>query len=268
MKCSQIDFIIDKTHPSPNYNERKDGVFYLVLHYTAANLKSSLNQLTNPSAQVSAHYLVPETPIEGENKIFQLVDESKRAWHAGVSTWQKRSGLNDSSIGIEIVNLGYKEENRRRQYYPFTDYQIDCVIALSKQIVERYQLHPTCIVAHGDIAPGRKVDPGPLFPWKKLYEAGIGAWYDEHTLDLKAHQTPDISLLQKNLRTYGYPIELTGKLDMQTKNVICAFQMHFRPSNYSGEPDAETLAILENLLHKYFPEMKNSSVTNTATAPT
>jgi len=224
----------------------------LVLHYTALNFETSLKVLTDPKREVSAHYLIPETDIDGQRKIFQLVQEKERAWHAGVSNWKNRSGLNDTSIGIEIVNLGYTDKDGKRTWYPFTDYQIESVIEISKIIIERYQIQATNIIGHSDIAPGRKLDPGPLFPWKKLYENDIGAWYDEKSLEIKPNAKIDLQKLQKNLRTFGYAINITGKLDQQTRTVVQAFQMHFRPNNYSGDPDAETIAILENLIKKYF----------------
>jgi|ERR1043165_5184013 N-acetylmuramoyl-L-alanine amidase len=246
---NNYDLIIDEAHPSPNYNQR---IFNLVLHYTALNFETSLKVLTDPKREVSAHYLIPETDIDGQRKIFQLVQEKERAWHAGVSNWKNRSGLNDTSIGIEIVNLGYTDKDGKRTWYPFTDYQIESVIEISKIIIERYQIQATNIIGHSDIAPGRKLDPGPLFPWKKLYENDIGAWYDEKSLEIKPNAKIDLQKLQKNLRTFGYAINITGKLDQQTRTVVQAFQMHFRPNNYSGDPDAETIAILENLIKKYF----------------
>lgn len=245
------DLIIDKTHVSPNCNQR---IFYLVLHYTALNFENSLKVLTDPAKQVSAHYLVPETSISEQRKVFELVPEEKRAWHAGISKWSKRTGLNDTSIGIEIVNLGYKDEAGKRTWYPFAEYQIESVIELAKEIVGRYQIQPTCVIGHSDIAPGRKVDPGPLFPWKKLYENGVGAWFDEEALEVKSGYEIDITKLQNNLKKYGYAVEITGNLDQKTRNVLQAFQMHFRPSDHSGNPDAETIAILENLIQKYFSD--------------
>ncbi|WP_010598185.1 N-acetylmuramoyl-L-alanine amidase [Rickettsiella massiliensis] len=205
------------------------------------------------SNRFSAHYLIPETDIDGQRKIFQLVKENERAWHAGVSSWGKRKNINDTSIGIEIVNLGYKEEEGKRTWYPFSDYQIQTVMKLAKDIVRRYDIQPVNIIGHSDIAPGRKVDPGPLFPWKKLYDNGIGAWFNEQALEIKEQEEIDIQRLQRNLKTYGYTIEVTGTLDQQTRTTLQAFQMHFNPSNYSGEPDAKTVAILENLVQKYFP---------------
>lgn len=246
---SNNDLIIDGSHPSPNFNQR---IFNLVLHYTALDFETSLKVLTDPKREVSAHYLIPETDIDGQRKIFQLVQDKERAWHAGVSNWKNRSGLNDTSIGIEIVNLGYSDKDGKRTWYPFTDYQIESVIEISKIIIERYQIQATNIIGHSDIAPGRKLDPGPLFPWKKLYKNGIGTWYDEESLEIQPNAKIDIQRLQKNLRTFGYAINITGKFDQQTRTVLQAFQMHFRPNNYSGNLDAETIAILENLIKKYF----------------
>lgn len=255
MQTCNDSLIIDTTHPSPNYNQR---IFFLVLHYTADDLETSLKILTNPTSPnpVSAHYLIPETSIDKERKIFQLVKETDRAWHAGISTWQNRTNLNDTSIGIEIVNLGYQDEEGKRIWFSFTDYQIESTIALAKIIVDRYQIQPTHVIGHSDIAPGRKVDPGPLFPWKELYDNGIGAWFDEQAvkkeIETNCGNEVDIQKLQTNLLRYGYGIKITGKLDEQTSTILQAFQMHFRPSNYSGSPDLETVAILENLLQKYF----------------
>lgn len=253
--CTNNDLIIDQNYSSPNYNQRNYNqlISSLILHYTALDFEKSLQTLTNTKTQVSAHYLVPEISICNERKVFQLVKENERAWHAGVSHWQKIINLNDTSIGIEIVNLGYTDNKEgKRTWYPFTDYQIESVMELAKTMVDRYQIHPTCVIGHSDIAPGRKVDPGPLFPWEKLYESGIGAWFNEKELVLEHNSEVDIQKLQKNLQIYGYAIEITGKLDEQTHTVLQTFQMHFRASDYSGNPDAETVAILENLIKKYF----------------
>ncbi|MGC1182389.1 N-acetylmuramoyl-L-alanine amidase [Legionella sp.] len=249
------NLIIDPIHSSPNFNQR---IRYLVLHYTALDFDNSLKTLTDPKREVSAHYLVPEASIEGERKVFQLVEDRKRAWHAGVSRWGTRTNINDTSIGIEIVNLGYKDDKGKRYWYPYEEYQIETVIALAKKIVDDYKIEPVNVIGHSDIAPGRKQDPGPLFPWKKLFENNIGAWFDEQQVaekirDIKKAITINFHELQENLKTYGYPIEITGKLDQQTRNVLQAFQMHFRQNDISGEPDAETVIILENLVQKYFP---------------
>ncbi|MGI2298519.1 N-acetylmuramoyl-L-alanine amidase [Candidatus Cardinium hertigii] len=248
---SNESITIDYSHPSPNCNQR---ISTLVMHYTALDLEESLSVLTDASQsrRVSAHYLVPKTALDGQRKVFNLVPDHKRSWHAGVSEWRKRTNLNDTAIGIEIVNLGYKDENGKRIWEPFPDYQIETIILLAKQIVKDYTINPTNVVGHADIAPGRKQDPGPLFPWKKLYENGVGAFYDASELDLTQQTNIDIEQLQKDLNTYGYFINITGTLDNDTRNALTSFQMHFRPSNYSGEPDIETVAILKNLIKKYY----------------
>lgn len=253
MAALNSSLVIDKSHLSPNRapRRRNSDIVALILHYTALSFEKSLAILTDPKSQVSAHYLVPEKAMDNKRKVFQLVPENEQAWQAGKSEWQRYTKLNNNTIGIEIVNLGYKEENNSRHYYPFPDYQIASVIELSKRIIKRYAIHPTCVIGHSDIAPGRKVDPGPLFPWKKLYENGVGAWFEEPLVVQSCYQ-PDILTLQEDLQDYGYDIEITGILDEQTRIVLQAFQMHFRPSHYSGDPDAETLAILQNLLQRYF----------------
>jgi N-acetylmuramoyl-L-alanine amidase len=253
MTALKSPLVIDKSYRSPNRapRRRNSDIFALVLHYTALGFEKSLEVLTDPKTQVSAHYLVPENAIDKERKVFQLVPENEQAWQAGKSEWQGDTCLNNNTIGIEIVNLGYKDENNGRHWYPFSDYQIASVMELSKRIIKRYAIHPTCVIGHSDIAPGRKVDPGPLFPWKKLYENGVGTWFNEPLIVQSSHQL-DIVTLQENLQDYGYAIEITGIVDEQTRIALQAFQMHFRPSDYSGDPDAETLAILENLLQRYF----------------
>ena len=248
--------IID--HPSPNVSKR---VNCLVLHYTALDLKESLAILTDPKKKVSAHYVVPKEPMDGKREVFRLVPEDECAWHAGVSGWQGTSGLNKTSIGVEIVNLGCKDagQSGQEEWDPFPPYQIDTVIELCTEIIKRYpDITPTRVVGHADIAPNRKVDPGPLFPWKELYEKGIGAWYEDKdkqaTESFIGQREVDIKWVQKNLSTYGYPIKATGELDQQTKEVVSAFQMHFRPSDYSGKIDRETCAVLNALIKKYYPK--------------
>ena len=175
-----------------------------------------------------------------------MVDENERAWHAGVSYWQGRSGLNDTSIGIEIVNIPKCTESENSllkpqhgdqkicMYPDFDPVQMELVIQLSKEILERHpDIAPTAVVAHSDIAPSRKSDPGPRFPWYRLYQEGVGAWYDQDTLSeywQKFGQQPvSIGLLQQALATYGYGIVETGILDQQTIDVISAFQNALSP---------------------------------------
>ncbi|MDQ1097165.1 MULTISPECIES: N-acetylmuramoyl-L-alanine amidase [Chryseobacterium] len=232
---------------------------YLILHYTALPEDKSITVLTQQA--VSAHYLVND---KEDNQIYQLVDENKRAYHAGISSWRNDKNLNDTSIGIEIVNNGYTADSTaRRIFVPFSEDQIKKVAALAKDIVTRYQIPPTNVLAHSDIAPTRKQDPGPMFPWKKLYdEYQIGMWYDEATkktyYDLalvefttRYNEPAFIFMIQTALQKFGYGVEPSGKWDDATKKTIEAFQYHFRPQNYDGIMDAETWAILQALNVKY-----------------
>lgn len=232
---------------------------YLIMHYTVLPDDKSITVLTQPG--VSAHYLVNNT---GDNEIYQLVDENKRAYHAGVSSWRADKNLNDTSIGIEIVNPGFTTDaTGKRVFVPFSDEQIRKVAALAKDIVTRYQIPATNVIGHADIAPTRKQDPGPMFPWKKLYdEYQIGMWYDEAAkqnyfdlaqteLPAKYNDTTFIFTMQTALQKFGYGLDLSGKWDDATKKTIEAFQYHFRPQNYDGIMDAETWAILQALNLKY-----------------
>lgn len=247
-------YVADHSHRSSAFNQR---IRYLVLHYTDSEAPRALRTLMGPN--VSSHYLVPRQPEQqaGLPVIWQLVDEDKRAWHAGISAWEERTQLNDTSIGIEIVNDGPRDTPQGRTWQTYPDKQIDAVIALARDIVERYGLPPTAVVAHADIAPRRKIDPGPRFPWKRLFEAGVGAWPNEEDVaryhQYFTHCPPSIAQYQRALRDYGYRLEITGNLDAATRDVTRAFQMHFRPASYSGQPDAETAAIAWALLTRYRP---------------
>ena len=222
---------------------------FIILHYTAGNRDSSLKTLTEN--EVSAHYMVSDDKSE---PVYSLVDENKRAWHAGVSDWKGRNNLNDTSIGIEIVNDG----DVSGTFVPYKDFQIKEVAVLVKYLADKYEIPATNILGHSDIAPQRKSDPGPLFPWKELYtQYNIGMWYDNDTknnyereYETKLSMIP-VSEIQRELNKFGYGISITGAWDKQTKNVIKVFQHHFRPSNYSGEMDVETFAILKALNEKY-----------------
>ena len=237
-------------YPSISQDER---VRFLVLQYTAINTELSLKVLTQKD--VSSHYLINDYD---DKQINLLVDETKRAWHAGISKWKGLDNLNFSSIGIEIVNLG---NGTGGVFQPYPDYQIKKVGELSRDIVTRYNISPFNVVGHADIAPGRKPDPGPLFPWKKLYtDYGVGAWYDDADKYLFIQQYPwdttssaFITQVQTDLKKYGYEVPANGMIDTQTKNAIIAFQMHFRPEKYDGIVDAETWAILKALNKKYNP---------------
>jgi N-acetylmuramoyl-L-alanine amidase len=251
-----IPYTIDAHIQSPSQDAR---IRSLVLHYTALPLTDSLEHLIQPNNQASAHYLVPEGGAAAH--VYQLVPEHNRAWHAGVSEWQRANQLNYSSIGIEIVNLGFPPEDAQsplmqRRWYHYDRQQIDVVGTLAADIVQRYGIKPHCVIGHSDIAPGRKTDPGPLFPWKDLYDRyNVGAWPDQEVVDHYMAQQPfngDIGALQTKLAKYGYAVPRSNVLDPSTADVIASFQMHFRPQRYDGVPDSETSAILDALLAKYF----------------
>ncbi|WP_263146347.1 N-acetylmuramoyl-L-alanine amidase [Pseudomonas sp. RIT-PI-AD] len=230
---------IDTRFVSANQNSR---VQYIVLHYTSTDFLHSLALLTH--GDVSAHYLIDEDPPT----IYRLVDENRRAWHAGESEWQGRTWLNASSIGIELVNRGYEDMADGRVWYPFAEAQIDALIGLLKDLVKRHQLPLGSIIGHLDIAPQRKVDPGPLFPWKRLGEAGLIPWPDAGEVARKqvllAAELPNVLWFQHQLAIQGYAVEQNGTLDQATRNVLAAFQMKYRPARYDGEPDAQTAALL------------------------
>ncbi|ROO26614.1 N-acetylmuramoyl-L-alanine amidase [Salinisphaera japonica] len=242
----------DQSANAQAYNHR---VRFLVIHYTGGDTQRAFNVLTGPN--VSTHYLVtPQPPRQsGEPVVYQLVPEAERAWQAGVSHWNGREQINDTSIGIEIVNQGPVDTNRLVQWYPFADGQIDAVIALARDIVARYDIAPANVVGHSDIAPGRKIDPGPLFPWQRLHAAGVGAWPDANLVAQYQRRfvtnPPSLYQTQVKLAHYGYDISATGTMDAQTKRVLRAFQMHFRPSDYNGYLDAETQARLWALDDQY-----------------
>ena len=227
----------------------------LVIHYPADDIDSSLATLTDK--QVSSHYLVPAVPprYNGKPRIWQLVPEQELAWHAGISAWRGATRLNDTSIGIELENRGWQKSAGVKYFAPFEPAQIQALIPLAKDIIARYHIKPENVVAHADIAPQRKDDPGPLFPWQQLAQEGIGAWPDAQRVNFylagRAPHTPvDTTSLLELLARYGYDV----KPDMtphEQRRVIMAFQMHFRSTLYNGEADAETQAIAEALLEKY-----------------
>ena len=265
--CTSLRFV---EVPSENQSGRVD---YVILHFTSVDFEESLHLLTQRTERpVSSHYLVPE---DGDPsyphrrlKVYRLVEEDQRAWHAGRSYWRGNTNLNNRSIGIEIVNRAacsaedpglVMDDPASLCVFPeYDSEQIDLVIDLIEDILRRHpNIDPDDVLAHSDIAPNRKLDPGPSFPWRRLYEHGIGAWYDVETVRryrsrFKTHPV-ELFLLQKALVTYGYEAQETGKLDKHTYLALRAFQMHFRPSNWSGQPDAETAAILFALLEKYRP---------------
>ncbi|MCO7515589.1 N-acetylmuramoyl-L-alanine amidase [Pseudomonas guariconensis] len=233
---------IDRSHTSVNQDNR---IQFVVLHYTNASLERSLALLTH--GEVSSHYLIGDGPA----KVYQLVDESRRAWHAGDSQWQGRTWLNSSSIGIEIVNPGYTDTPTGRVWHPYSEAQVQALIALLKDIVKRNGIAPRNIIGHSDIAPLRKLDPGPVFPWKRLADAGLGVWPEATAVARQqayfSVNPPTAGWYQQQLARFGYAIAQTGELDVATRHVIAAFQMRFRPQRFDGMPDAQTAAMLQVL---------------------
>ena len=265
-----------QTFQSESFSTR---IRFVVIHYTSIDWENSLKVLTNERYEVSSHYLIPEggdDTYSDQIKIFQLVDEENRAWHAGISKWEERTNINDQSIGIELVNQAECSVRQGSQYDYTNNYiclfsefdsdQIDQLILLLKDILSRHdEIKPTYIVGHSDISPDRKFDPGPKFPWKMLYENGIGAWYDDQTFEKYKNQfkrkIPDINQIQCALKRYGYGVEITNKMDEQTFFVIRAFQYHFTPNKSDGSISVDTVSALWALLEKYFPEtIKNDSL--------
>lgn len=277
--CTSSNLPVEEMH-SKNYGQR---IKFLVMHYTGGDYQSSLQELVHKDT-VSSHYLIPEsydkTYLDNELKVLKLVNENERAWHAGSSYWQGRTAVNDQSIGIEIVNVPKCEQlpqehtELEKEQPPvknkiasnkmcfFPDYdpkQIELLIELSKEILKKNpDISPTNIIGHSDISPQRKNDPGPRFPWYQLYQAGIGAWYEQETVlkywQLFDVQIPNIGLIQQALHSYGYDVQETGELDSQTQAVLHAFQMHFVPWKITGRADIQTVTTLFSLLEKYMPE--------------
>jgi N-acetylmuramoyl-L-alanine amidase len=217
----------------------------LLLHYTG--MQSTLAALARlrdeNEPRVSSHYLIDE-----EGSIIQLVPEERRAWHAGLASWAGESDINSCSIGIEIANPGHDFG-----YPDFPPHQIGAVIALCKDIVARHKIPADRVLAHSDVAPGRKQDPGEKFPWRQLHEQGVGHW----TAPAPIVEAPflgvgdcgsGVSELQMQLAGYGYGISVTGNFDAATRDVVAAFQRHFRTARIDGVADASTRTTLINLI--------------------
>ncbi len=241
--------------PSPNFDARTRPIDLVVLHYTGMqNAEVALARLTDPKPvagnypgpwqsedvepdaplpRVSAHYVVDEA-----GQIYSLVPEEHRAWHAGVSSWEGDGEVNARAIGIEIVNGGHDFG-----LPDFPDAQIEGVIALLRDILRRWpELNAKRVVAHSDIAPARKADPGEKFPWKRLAEAGVSIWPEHVTMQLSSDDP--VSEVQQELAFIGYPLKQTGYMDEATKEALVAFQRRFRPSDISGVMDDETRYLL------------------------
>jgi N-acetylmuramoyl-L-alanine amidase len=231
---------------SPNVNERKGGkpVSILLLHYTGMkDSKTACDWLCSPESQVSSHYLIDE-----EGRIVHMVDEASRAWHAGVSSWRGDDDINSISIGIEIQNRGHN-----LGYHDFPETQTAQVIALSKDIIARYAVPARNVLAHSDVAPDRKIDPGEKFDWKVLHEQGVGHFVEADPISggsflQEGDEGDTVMALQAMLKLYGYGIDTIGVFDARTKLVVEAFQRHFRVSRVDGIADPSTVTTLHRLL--------------------
>lgn len=238
--------VASKVFPSPNHGERRNGCKpdMVILHYTGMpTANEALQRLCNPIAEVSAHYFIFE-----DGRVLQLVPEARRAWHAGASRWAGQSDVNSASIGIELANPGHDGGMP-----PFPDEQIQATIALCRDIKERWAIRPERFLAHSDIAPGRKIDPGEAFPWEHLHQKGIGHWVppvsnDHGHVFSRGDRGSPVEALQAMLALYGYGLEIDGDFGDRTEATVAAFQRHFRPMRVDGVADFSTITTLRNLI--------------------
>jgi N-acetylmuramoyl-L-alanine amidase len=235
-------------HPSPNFNTRNGEVNMIIAHYTGMkSAKAALSRLCDPTAEVSAHYM-----IDDDGKIYRLVANEKRAWHAGRSHWAGQEDINSCSLGIELVNPGHEFG-----YREFPETQIASFMDLCRELAMVYRVPRYRILCHSDIAPNRKQDPGELFPWQRLYGGGIGFW---PSADFKPKKTgrryrvgndgSEIRAIRDNFRKFGYQLADIDQFDEALTMVVIAFQRHWRQQNCDGIVDPETYAILLHLLDR------------------
>jgi len=232
--------------PSPNFGERRGGRVpdLLILHYTGmASAGAACRWLCDESSGVSCHYLVDEA-----GAVAQLVDEDMRAWHAGVSSWEGERDVNSRSIGIEIHNPGAEGG-----YPDFPPAQMAAVETLARDIIERHRIAPRHVLAHSDVAPGRKIDPGEKFDWKGLAAAGVGLWVEASGEAGGPALRPGdegeaVKSFKADLERFGYRIGPGATYDEATRIVVMALQRHFRPGLVDGIADGATRAVLAGLL--------------------
>ncbi|HJU30436.1 MAG TPA: N-acetylmuramoyl-L-alanine amidase [Hyphomicrobiaceae bacterium] len=239
--------LVGHVHPSPNFGPRRSSrpPDILLLHYTGVDSAAkAIDWLSRPESKVSAHYVLDETGF-----LTQLVAEEMRAWHAGVAAWAGETDINSLSIGIEIQNAGHEYGSPE-----FPERQLLALEALCRDIVARHSIRPERVLAHSDVAPTRKIDPGEKFPWARLAAAGIGHWVVPEPVDwadpgiARDAVGPLVAAVQTLLADYGYGIEATGGFDPKTEFVVKAFQRHFRPERVDGRIDQSTIRTLERLL--------------------
>jgi len=239
--------LIVRDVPSPNFDARRGPPDMLVLHYTGMQTaEAAIARLCDPEAKVSAHYVVDE-----DGSILKLVPEERRAWHAGRGVWLGETDCNAASIGIEIVNPGHEFG-----YRDFPEVQVDAVISLIADIRTRWIIPDNRIIAHSDLAPKRKQDPGERFPWKRLAGAGHGLWFEPAQERIAALGVPlkvgdeglGVIVLRAGLHRLGYGLPPGGDYDEATKLTVEAFQRHWRPAQVDGVADGETRATLMGVL--------------------
>jgi N-acetylmuramoyl-L-alanine amidase len=236
--------LVGEVRPSPNHAARRGKLDLILLHYTGmSNEAAALERLGDPAVEVSAHYFIAD-----DGRILQLVPEARRAWHAGQSCWAGETDINSASIGIEIQNAGHAFGAP-----PYQKVQIEAVIALCRDIASRHAIKPERVLAHSDVAPGRKIDPGEYFPWDELAAAGVGLYVEPHPIGNDVPLAPaavgeKVETLQRMLADYGYNVGASGHYDSKTEQAVAAFQRHFRPARVDGRADRSTLATLRDLL--------------------
>ncbi len=240
---------INKQFQSPNFGERRGGqINLIVLHYTAMeNAALAVARLCDPKSEVSAHYVISQS-----GEIFQLVDEDKRAWHAGVAHWDGEDDVNSCSIGIELDHMGMDAQG---QFLAYPAAQIERLITLLQDLCARYHIPPHRVVGHSDVAPLRKQDPGDLFPWQELAAAGVGIW-PQGAEEARALQAIDaagaqacqigdrgahIGVVQRVLRQIGYGLAIDDIYGPHTAACVTSFQRRFRSERSDGDVDHETL---------------------------
>jgi N-acetylmuramoyl-L-alanine amidase len=234
--------LVGEVRASPNFGERKSGarIDMLVLHYTGMpDGEAAVRHLCMVGTDVSAHYVVRE-----DGHIIQCVPEARRAWHAGQSSWAGETDINSCSIGIEVVNPGHDDG-----YPKFPLRQVAAVTALCRGIFIRHKIPADRVLAHSDVAPSRKRDPGEKFPWRILHGSGIGLWVPPAPIEpgpiyVLGDSNPSIQELQELLAKFGYGVSISGYLDGMTRDAVAAFQRHFRPARVDGVFDLSTLATL------------------------
>jgi N-acetylmuramoyl-L-alanine amidase len=243
--------------PSPNIETRKSGLkpTILVLHYTGLpTVERALDVLSRPDCKVSCHYVIDE-----DGRIIQMVAEEKRAWHAGVSYWAGETDINSASIGIEIQNPGHM-----LGYPEFPAVQMQAVAALCRDIASRHAILPHRVLAHSDVAPGRKIDPGEKFDWPWLATQGVGKWVapapldDEARAEAEPASATDVATARDLLFRYGYKTDPKGPFDLDLKTVLRSFQLHFRPALTDGRLDRSTLDTLSRLVSA--PSLKDGGI--------